>query len=325
MRPGKVSENVLKRSVLKQIQTKREEMICGAGLGENCAVFSFKEGEFGLVSIHQITVAGADCTRYAIHKAVNNLVAAGAEPVAVELALLLPEELEEPQLRTMMEQAEATCKELSIQLAGGSTTTSKAVNCPVATAAGIGRRVCEQIPKAKPGQDIVVTKWIGMEGTALLAKEKEAELMKRYPLRFIKEAQAFERWLSVVPEAATAGKSGACRMHDASEGGIFGALWEFGRISGVGLEIDLKKLPIRQETVEICEFLELNPYELLSGGSLILAVDNGFDLVEELALQDIPATVVGRVTESNDRVVVNDDERRFLELPKSDEIYKIEG
>lgn len=324
MRPGKVSENVLKRSVLKQIQTKRDEMICGAGLGENCAVFSFKEGEFGLVSIHQITVAGKTCARHAIHKAANNLAAAGAEPVAVELALLLPESLEEPELRAMMEQTEAACKELSIQLAGGSTTTSKTVNCPVATAAGIGKRTCAQISKAKPGQDIVITKWIGLEGTALLAKEKEEELTKRYPLRFIKEAQAFDRWLSIVPEAATAMKSGVCRMHDASEGGIFGALWEFGRISGVGLEIDLKKLPIRQETVEICEFLELNPYELLSGGSLILAADNGFDLVEELALQGIPAAVVGRVTENNDRVVINEDERRFLELPKSDEIYKIE-
>lgn len=324
MRPGKISENVLKRSVLKQIHTGREEVICGAGLGENCAVFTLSEGDFFAVSTHQNTIAGADCTRYAIYKATNNLAAAGAEPVAVELALLLPEEVEEPALRAMMEQAEETCKELSVQLSGGSTKVSNAVNCPVATVTGIGRRAFDAVPKAKPGQDIVITKWIGLEGTVLLAKEKEAELIKRYPSRMVKEAQAFDRWLSVVPEAATAIKSGVCRMHDASEGGIFGALWEFGRMSGVGLEIDLKKLPIRQETVEICEFLELNPYELLSGGSLIIAADNGFDLVEELALQDIPAAVVGKVTEKNDRIIINDEERRFLDLPKSDEIYKLE-
>lgn len=321
MRPGKISENVLKRSVLKQIQTKRKEVICSAGLGENCAVFTFPEGEFGFCSVHSVTVAGQSCAHYAIHKAANNLAAAGAVPVAAEMALLLPKDLEEAELRNIMEQAEEACRSLSIQLSGGSTVTSGAVNSPVATVAGIGRSTCANLPKAMPGQDLVITKWIGLEGTALLAREKEAELATRYPLRLIKEAQAFERWLSVVPEAATAIKSGVCRMHDASEGGIFGALWEFGRISGVGLEIDLKKLPIRQETVEICEFLGLNPYELLSGGSLIVAADNGSDLVEELAAMDIPATVVGKVTDNNDRVVINEDERRFLELPKSDEIY----
>lgn len=315
----------MKRSVLKQIQTKREEVICGAGLGENCAVFAFPEGESALCSVHSVTVAGTGCARYAIHKAANNLAAAGAIPVAAELALLLPETLEESALREIMEQAEEACRSLSIQLAGGSTMTSRAVNTPVATVAGIGRRAGDMLAKAKPGQELVITKWIGLEGTALLAREKEEELATRYPLRMIREARAFDRWLSVVPEAATAMKSGVCRMHDASEGGIFGALWEFGRISGVGLEIDLKKLPIRQETVEICEFLELNPYELLSGGSLILAADNGTELVEKLAAMEIPATVVGKVTDNHDRVVINEDERRFLELPKSDEIYKLES
>ena len=263
MRLGKVSENVLKRSVLKQIHTKREEVICGAGLGENCAVFAFPEGDSMLVSTHQNTVAGEDCTRFCIHKAVNNLAAAGAEPVAVELALLLPESMEESELRAQMSQAEETCSGLNIQLSGGSTKVSNVVNCSVATVTGIGRRLCKEVPKAKPGQDIVITKWIGIEGTALLAKTNEEKLATRYPMRLIKEAQAFDKWLSVVPEAATAIKSGVYRMQDASEGGIFGALWEFGRMSGVGLEIDLKKLPIRQETVEICEFLEINPYELL--------------------------------------------------------------
>ena len=322
MRLGKVSENVLKRSVLKQIHTKREEVICGAGLGENCAVFAFPEGDSMLVSTHQNTVAGEDCTRFCIHKAVNNLAAAGAEPVAVELALLLPESMEESELRAQMSQAEETCSGLNIQLSGGSTKVSNVVNCSVATVTGIGRRFCKEVPKAKPGQDIVITKWIGIEGTALLAKTNEEKLATRYPMRLNKEAQAFDKWLSVVPEAATAIKSGVCRMHDASEGGIFGALWEFGRMSGVGLEIDLKKLPIRQETVEICEFLELNPYELLSGGCLILAADNGSDLVDELNAKGIPAVVACKVTANNDRVIINEDERRFLDLPKSDEIYK---
>lgn len=324
MRLGKISENVLKRSVLKQIKTKRKEIIHSAGLGENCAVFTFPEDMCGVTSIHQTIVADKDCARYAIYKATNNLAAAAAEPVAVELALLLPQEFEEQELRAIMEQAEETCQKLHIQLSGGSTKTSKAVSVPIATATGIGMRSKSSLcTPVKPGQDIIVTKWIGLEGTVLLAQKKEQELTQRYPLRFIREAQTYQKCLSVIHEAAIAAKCGASAMHDASEGGIFGALWELGRSAGVGLEVDLKKLPIRQETIEICEFWELNPYELLSGGALVLTADDGAAMVKAFHQADIPAVVVGKVTDNNDRVVINEEERRFLELPKSDEIYKI--
>lgn len=324
MRIGKISENTLKRSVLKQIKAKRSEVLSGAGIGKNCAIFSFSEEYDTVVSVHPVTAAGQDCIEYALYKAANNLAAFLAEPIAAEISLLLDESIQEPQLRAMMEKAEKVCEELGIQLAGGNTLVSTAVSKPIATAAGIGRRLKPECDtKARPGQDVVITKWIGIEGTAILAREKEGELLTRYPFPFIQDAKALKSCLNCVPEAATAVKSGVCAMHDASEGGIFGALWEFAQGSGVGLEIDIKKLPIRQETIEVCEFLELNPYELMSGGAMIMAADNGFDLVKELEAKHIPAAVAGKVTDSNDRVVINEDERRFLELPKSDELYKI--
>ena len=116
--------------------------------------------------------------------------------------------------------------------------------------------------------------------------------------------------------------SGVTAMHDVTEGGIYGALWEVAESTGVGLEIDLKKIPIRQETIEICEFFELNPYELISSGSLLMVTDDGLGLVRNLEKEGIPAAVIGRICEGNDRVVINDDEKRFLEPPKSDELYK---
>ena len=93
--------------------------------------------------------------------------------------------------------------------------------------------------------------------------------------------------------------------------------------SGVGLEIDLKKLPIRQETVEICNFLDWNPYELISGGSLLIAAENGADLVRKLEAEKIPAAVVGRTTRGKDRIVKNGEEKRFLEPAKPDELYQL--
>ena len=136
------------------------------------------------------------------------------------------------------------------------------------------------------------------------------------------EAKGFERYLSIIPEAATAVKSGVCVMHDASEGGIMAALWELADSSGVGLTIELRKLPIRQETVEICEFCNVNPYELMSGGCLVMTADDGDSLVEALEKDGIVAVVVGKITDSNDRIILNEDEKRYLDKPKVDEIHR---
>ena len=129
-------------------------------------------------------------------------------------------------------------------------------------------------------------------------------------------------YYSILPEAATAVKSGGCTMHDISEGGVFAALWEMAEGAGVGLTIDMKKLPLRQETVEVCEFCNVNPYELRSGGSLIIASPEGTAVVEALAAEGIPAVIVGRFTDSNDRLILNEDEVRYMDRPQRDEIYK---
>ncbi len=112
-------------------------------------------------------------------------------------------------------------------------------------------------------------------------------------------------------------------MHDVTEGGIFGALWELAESSGIGLEIDLKKIPVRQETIEVCEFFQINPYELISSGCMLMAAADGSRLVRELEKQGIHAAMIGKATGGNDRLVWNGEERRFLVPPQADELYKV--
>ncbi len=176
---------------------------------------------------------------------------------------------------------------------------------------------------ARPGDDILVSKWIGLEGTSIIAKEKETELLNRYPAALVKTAQEFDCYLSVLPEAAAAVKSGVSAMHDVTEGGIFGALWELAESSGVGLEIDLKKIPVKQETIEICEFFNINPYELISSGCMLMASPDGNMLMRELEKQGIHGAVIGKAVSGNDRILFNEEEKRFLEPPKTDELYKV--
>ncbi len=322
MRRGKISESVLKRSVLKKIKTHRDEVVCGAGIGTDCAILSFGEGFQTVLATTPVTSPAAQLGSYAVPMALNNVVLAGAEPVGIMLTILLPEETEETELQELMEGTEAACSEYGVQIVGGHTEVTSVVKEPVMTVTGVGRRdAAVSLKGTRPGQDVVISKWIGLEGTVRLARQRRQELCTRYPERMVEEAAAFDRYLSIIPEAATAMKSGVCGMHDVSRGGIFGALWELAESAGVGLEIELKKIPVKQETIEICEFYGLNPYELLSGGCLIMTAENGEALVTALARENIPAVVAGRTTDGNDRVLYNEDEKRYLDRPQTDQIY----
>lgn len=326
MKTGKVPENVLKRSVFGRIHTRRPEVLLGAGVGEDCAAVKLASNETLVLSTDPITGTAQDIGTLAIQVTMNDLASAGAEPVGVLLTVLLPEEAEEHDLREMMTQVEAACAEAQVQIMGGHTEVTTVVNQPVITVCGVGKvkdGCVVSTAGAKSGMDILVTKWIGIEGTSILAKEREGELLTRFSAPFVEQAKAFDQYLSVLPEAAVAVRSGVGAMHDVTEGGIFGALWEMAEASGVGLEINLKKIPVRQETVEICEFFGINPYQLISSGCMLMAAKDGNALALELEKAGIPAAIIGKATPGHDRVLLNGEERRFLEPPKTDELYKL--
>lgn len=326
MKIGKVPEQVLKRSVLQQIHNRREEVLIGASVGEDCAAVMIAEDEMLVMSTDPITGTAKDIGQLAVQITANDLASAGAQPIGVMLTILLPERISEQKLRDMMQQAEAACAKADMQIIGGHTEVTKAVNQPIISVVGVGKAKKGRLIStggARAGMDIVVTKWVGIEGTSIIAKEKEEQLRSRFEQPFINQAKEFDELLSVLPEAAVAVKNDAAAMHDVTEGGIFGALWEMAEASRVGLRIDLKKIPIRQETIEICEFFEINPYELISSGSMLIAAKDGRRIVYELEKQGIHAAVVGRAVEGNDRIIYTAEEQRFLEPPKADELYKV--
>lgn len=326
MKVGKVSETILKRSIFKQIRTKRDEVLLGAGVGEDCAAMKLEPGEIFVISTDPITGTVKDIGTLAIQVTANDLASSGAEPVGVMLTVLLPEAVTEEDIKKMMSQVEEACSKVRIQVMGGHTEITRAVTQPVISVTGVGKAREDRLIStagAKAGQDILVTKWIGIEGTSIIAKEKEEELRKRFSGSFIDTAKGFDQYLSVLPEASVAVEFGISAMHDVTEGGIYGALWELAEASQVGLEIDLKAIPIRQETVEICEYFGLNPYYLISSGCMLMAGERGHDLVRELKKAGIPAAVIGKAVEGKAKRILNGEEEAFLERPKTDELYQI--
>lgn len=326
MNLGKLPETALKRSVLNQIKHRRDEVLVGPAIGEDCSVLTIGEDEVIVLSTDPITGTVHDIGTLAVHITANDIASNGADIIGILLTVLLPEQTEEAELRKMMQDIETVCKQLHIEVLGGHTEVTKAVTQPVVTVTGVGKMKRADMIKTAgsiPGQEIVMTKWAGLEGTAIIATAKESELLSKYSSGFIHNAKKMIDHISVVRESEVARAVGVTSMHDVTEGGIFGALWEIGAASKVGFEVDLKKILLKQETVEICEFYDINPYMLISSGSMLIVTDKANLLVDRLNGEGIAAAVIGRITEGNDRIIINEEERRYLEPPKSDELYKV--
>lgn len=325
MEIGKVPETILKRSVFKKLKVKRPEVLVHAGVGEDCAVLGPAEDAI-VLSTDPITGTAKDIGKLAFHVTANDIASSGAELIGILLTIIFPPENSEEELKAIMEDITGLAEEYQVEILGGHTEVSEVVNQTLISVTGVGRIAKDKMITTaglKPHQELVVTKWIGLEGSSILAKEKEEALKAVLPAELVETAKGFDNFLSVVPDSKVAMKVGVSAMHDVTEGGIFGALWEMASASGVGLEIDLKKIPIRQETIELCEALNINPYMLISSGSMLIGTSHGHQLVEELGRVGIHAAVIGYATEGNDRVVVNGEERRFLEPPKTDELFRV--
>lgn len=326
MKVGKIPETVLKRSVFKQIRHRRKEVLVRPNVGEDCALLEIEPDEIIVMSTDPITGSIHDIGKLAVHITANDIASSGAEVIGIMLTIILPDGARESDLRAMMQEIEHVCCSLGIEVIGGHTEVSKAVNQPIVTVSGIGKMKKKDMVLTsglEPSQELVMTKWAGLEGTAILASDKEKELLTRYTSDFIDGAKNLMQYISVVKDAKIAKQIGVTSMHDVTEGGIFGALWEVAAASNVGIEVELKKIPIRQETIEICEFFDLNPYLLISSGCMLMGTYQGNALVQALEREGITAAVIGHVTKGKDRIVWNEEERRFLETPRSDELYKV--
>lgn len=325
MQIGKISEPALKRSVLRPLWGDPAEVMHRSGA--DCAQIPWQDGLLPVYSIVNEVPGFADDPGMLILAAANNLAAGGAKPEGFLVSAMLPPEYEEQQLKADMCRMRDIAQKYTSPIIGGHTQISAAVTRPVYSITGIGsrsREVAQNQRLLQPGDVLVVTNAIALGGTAAIARAKEAELRTHYPFLLVDRAKEFAGQMAVGETARAITHFGAAVMHDLSQGGIFNALWEMADQAGVGLEVDLKKIPVRQETIEICEYFDINPYYLYSAGALLIGTAHGEALVSYLGAQGIPAAVIGRATDGNDRVIRNGSEQRYLDRPKPDEWYRIE-
>ena len=299
----------------------------------------------------------------AVYGAVNSMLAAGASLKAISLSILMPEETEEKQLKALMKEIDSLCVQENILVLSGHTAVSPYVSTLILSVTAMGsitenrksvavnkenntannesittnkeniavskaniadnKGNTKQIAVMKADLDLVVAGTVGREGAAMLAVEYAGRLEERYAPSYIEVAKHLFDDGSMTVVADILQEEEVISVHDVREGGIFAALWEMAAAANVGLSIDLKNIPIKQHTIEVCEYFNLNPYMLRSGGTLLLACTNGARIVEQLKNAGVEAAVIGQTTSGNDRLIRYDDEARFLEPPKMDEYYKV--
>ena len=327
---GKLPERVLKRSIVNSLSVKRAEVVVGSAVGEDCAAIEVADDEEIILSTDPITGTAKDIGSLAVNITMNDLASAGAEGIGIMLTVLLPVGTTEQDVRAIMADVNHECEEANVQVIGGHTEITSVVSQCVISVTGIakvkkGRMI--STGGARPGMDLIATKWAGIEGTSIIAKEKYEELIGVFPQKLVDDAVALDRYISVQKEGLIAAENGAVAMHDVTEGGIYGALWEMAEASDTGLEVNLADIPIRQETVEICEHYDLDPYRLISSGCMLIAAsrEDSERIVQALYDEGIPAAVIGHTTDTNDRVVYYDGETKYLEPPASDEFHKVLG
>lgn len=326
MRMGKLSEAVLRRSVLKNIGHRREEVLSEPG--QDCALLELEEQLAVSTNSVVLRPGTTSAELRAVCRTANNLAAVGAEPVGVMLHLLFPQGAQEALLKSVMQKLEAACQELNIEILGGHTEVNAAVTAPVLGVTGVGKLKKGQsfsMKQAAANEKLVVSKWVGLEGTAVLAEERADRLCENFSHSFVNDVERFREELSAVEAGKIGADFGVTAMHDLSEGGIFAALWELSAACGCGLEVDLKKIPIRQETVEVCELFGVNPYQIFSGGSLLMVTKDAEGLVRRLQDAGISAAVIGRLTDGADKILRNGTEVRYLDRPQMDELYRALG
>lgn len=174
-----------------------------------------------------------------------------------------------------------------------------------------------------PGDYIVASKWIGIEGALEIINHKREELKKRFSSNFLEYFEGYEAALSTEKEREFSEAFNVKETVYAGEGGIFKALGELSAIAGRGLEVDISKIPVRQEVIEICNFYDISPYEMKSKGLVLMVLEKPEALVDSFMSEGIKAAVIGKIRNDNDKIIINKEAVRYLDKIKQDSIYKI--
>lgn len=295
---GKIPVDILKDVVFKNLGAKRSEVVLGPSAGIDGAVINV--GNKSLIcSMDPITGATHRVGWLAVNVNANDVATFGCEPKFMLSCILLPENSDRTTVETITVQMSKAAEDLGIAIVGGHCETTPGSRSPIVVGCVMGTTEKDRYVTAagaKPGDKLILTKSAGIEGTAILASDREQQLKNTLGDDMLKNAKRFFERISVVKDAATAFKTGRVHaMHDPTEGGVTGAIHEMADASRLGVKIFEDKIRVEPETVKICRFYQIDPLQLIASGSLLIAVkpQSAEDVVKALNQRRINAEIAG--------------------------------
>ena len=297
-----------------------------SGIGEDCSIIGFGEN-CCVLSCDPITGSSSNIGWLAVHISCNDIAASGVEPIGILVTILAPGSTNEKDIYDLMKEINRAASEINVEILGGHTEITESVNKIIVTTTAIGKGAADKYitsAGAKPGDSIIVTKFAGLEGTSIIANDYEEYLKDKLDKNIIENAKKFIDIISVVKEGLIGGKLQVSSMHDATEGGLLGAIWEVAEASGTGFEIYKDLIPITLETKEICRVMDIDPLRLISSGMMIITTRDRYKLLETLKLEGISAAYIGNIVENiNRKIMVNDGAEIDVIPPQNDELFNI--
>jgi hydrogenase maturation factor len=318
-------------------------VLLGSGIGEDAAAIDFgappaNDPDTGAAAVgDRVLIAKTDPITfatdligwYAVHVNANDVACTGAAPRWFMASALLPETWEEPAIDALFDQLVEACTGLGVSLVGGHTEVTGGLDRPIVVGCMLGEVERSRMVRTGggvPGDALILTQGLAIEGTAVLAREAGAELRRRgLSAAQVERAQRylFDPGISVVGAAqalcATVSPGEALHsLHDPTEGGVAAGVWELAEASGAGAVVDVDAVAVLPETRRICDALDLDPFGLLASGALLAAVAPGATeaALAGLERRGLPARVIGQLRPRADGVRLRGHDGRLQDWPK---------
>ena len=307
---GKLSPELLERYVFSRVGVRDPSVLVGPAYGEDSAIIDM--GDFVLVAHSDpITEAVERIGWLAVHVACNDVAVRGARPRWLLPVILLPEGCPERDIDEITAQIDGAAREVGAMVVGGHTERTPGLERPIISMTAMGKAPRDRFVRtggARPGDVVLMTKGVAIEGTAILATDFSEELARAgVPGDVLERARSFMAEISVVPEALALAEIGVSSMHDPTEGGLLGGLAEIAYASGRLLEIWEEKALIRPETRALCVALAIDPLKLISSGCLLatLPCERLREAGEALADVGVEWAIIGCVRDGPPGLLVN--------------------
>ena len=329
-RTGKIPTEVLVRNVFRYRGARDLSVILGSSVGEDAALVSFGK-EVLVLTTDPVTGTGSNVGWLAVHVNANDVACRGAKPRWFLCDLLLPEKSSATTVDLIMRQIDGAARGIGVAVVGGHTEVTPGLKRPIVVGYMVGvvaRRRYVTSHTARRGDQIIMTKTAGIEGTAVLATDFAYRLRRKIGLRSLRRAQKLWKLISVVQDALIAVDAGGVRaMHDPTEGGLLQGAWELAEASKVGLVIYESRIPIRPETREVCSAAQVDPLRLMSSGCLLIVADKrkSAGILRKLRRHGIPASIIGAMTRLSEgrKLVKVDGTVKRIRPSERDELYRV--